>query len=88
MTDCMDCGQPIDPDAFPDFADTENVVRCAECTVLVLWRLVTESWVHNQKLLKTLDRLDELCSVCGQPWLVTETILPDGSLGCPCQNDN
>ena len=28
------------------------------------------------------------CSHCGGAWQETETILPDGELGCACQADN
>ena len=31
--------------------------------------------------------IDELCPRCGRPWVQTETILPDGELGCECRLD-
>ncbi len=70
----MDCGQPIDLDDFPDFVNTENVMRYAKCVVIAFWLLIMEA----------LDDL-ALCPDCGEP--ETETIRADGSLGCPCQEE-
>lgn len=41
---CMDCKQPIDPGAFPDFAKSEKAKRCAECTIVALWQLTMGDW--------------------------------------------
>jgi hypothetical protein len=42
---CVDCGEDINPEDFPEFVTSErakNAKRCAKCALLALWDLILE----------------------------------------------